>query len=497
MGVRLDLSADPGSAVPLIAAEAAKRIAGDDVQAIASDSAAHLAAALDAQAKADTALIVSVTADFVAGDNYLRGDLLYVAPKTKNIERLGNFLGRDDVQAGDTLQNLAAGSAAQLERQLKIHSDPTVKLAGLIRITADFATAVRAYRAGQRWYIAPNHGTELFMALVSENQDLSQLEAKTVDLEVRDDPVWRAPPLPDASLSAWPIDEEVGGAIFDRDRPVTAAELAAGKWGSNADLGQDDSIVVIRVRAGLDYHNFALLDRDGSYIKLDHRDLVAADANYFYYAADNRSAQYGRVSVWKAEADHHTTFHGRLGEEPLEQVASGAPLFHTIAPVPASSASRDLPRTLHLVFSERRRAGVVTGVALATQGQALALHADTPVKNIAGESGALKFSLTADLVQTIANNLAADADSIQLDLELTFDDASTENHRIPFLVSDPAFPGKFDPNTVDGIAGGDVTQVKNARLAAFSGLSLWSGTKAQFDALAAKDASTVYFYPPA
>ena len=53
----------------------------------------------------------------------------------------------------------------------------------------------------------------------------------------------------------------------------------------------------------------------------------------------------------------------------------------------------------------------------------------------------------------------------------------------------------FDPNTVDGISGGDVTQIDNARQTGFQGLSVWYGTKAQFDAIVTKDANTIYFYP--
>ena len=42
-----------------------------------------------------------------------------------------------------------------------------------------------------------------------------------------------------------------------------------------------------------------------------------------------------------------------------------------------------------------------------------------------------------------------------------------------------------------------IEEIDNSREADFQGLKIWYGTKAQFDALAAKDASTIYFYPPA
>ena len=207
-----------------------------------------------------------------------------------------------------------------------------------------------------------------------------------------------------------------------------------------------------------------------------------------------------RVMLVTSAQDHNivrlTKIGGIKGDKGETGNLSGLPLFHTISPVPASVSAKKLPRVFHLVFSERQRAGVVTAVQLTVQGYNLAPHADTPVANIAGEAGALKFALTADRVQTISDNLAAGTDSVEFNLRLTFDDASIEHHRIPFVVNDPS-SAPFDPNTVGGISEGDVTQIDNSRAAAFQGLSVWYGTKAQFDALAAKDANTIYFYPPA
>ena len=52
-------------------------------------------------------------------------------------------------------------------------------------------------------------------------------------------------------------------------------------------------------------------------------------------------------------------------------------------------------------------------------------------------------------------------------------------------------------NAVSGITGKVVTQVDNSREAGFQGLSVWYGTKAQYDAIASKDAATIYLYPDA
>ena len=47
------------------------------------------------------------------------------------------------------------------------------------------------------------------------------------------------------------------------------------------------------------------------------------------------------------------------------------------------------------------------------------------------------------------------------------------------------------PN-INGVTGGSVTQVDNSRESGFQGLSFWSGTKAQYDAITNKDANTFY-----
>ena len=69
-------------------------------------------------------------------------------------------------------------------------------------------------------------------------------------------------------------------------------------------------------------------------------------------------------------------------------------------------------------------------------------------------------------------------------------------NRVTALENAPA-PAPFNPNSIDGVSGGDVTQIDNARVAGFQGLSVWYGTKAQYDAISNKTASTIYFYPEA
>ena len=99
----------------------------------------------------------------------------------------------------------------------------------------------------------------------------------------------------------------------------------------------------------------------------------------------------------------------------------------------------------------------------------------------------------------VANGLIANGDG-HVEARLRFFDAAVAGNEIEIIgVNIPLVDlrAPFDPNTIDGVTGGDVTQIDNVRTAGFQGLSVWYGTKAQFDAIVSKDASTIYYYPPA
>ena len=83
--------------------------------------------------------------------------------------RVGGYTIQDAIDAGDTIQAFDAGTAVQLVQRLQAHADRTAsREAALFHITADFVSATRSYKDGQRWYAAPHHGAEITLVLVSE-----------------------------------------------------------------------------------------------------------------------------------------------------------------------------------------------------------------------------------------------------------------------------------------------------------------------------------------
>ena len=79
--------------------------------------------------------------------------------------------GHSDTDAGDTWNAVNASSAGGLNSKLVAHrlNDDAM----LVTITASFATGVRSYVSGQRWYLAPHQSSERFMVLVSEDHPLT------------------------------------------------------------------------------------------------------------------------------------------------------------------------------------------------------------------------------------------------------------------------------------------------------------------------------------
>ena len=79
--------------------------------------------------------------------------------------------GHSDTDAGDTWNAVDASSAGGLNSKLVAHrlNDDAM----LVTITDGFATAIRTYVSGQRWYLAPHQSSERFMVLVSEDHPLT------------------------------------------------------------------------------------------------------------------------------------------------------------------------------------------------------------------------------------------------------------------------------------------------------------------------------------
>ena len=194
--VILDKAAESGGDISqeTFDAEVKARTDGDDLQAIVVTTAGQLATALASQATSVQPLFISFRnrEPFTAsGATYNHGDLIYVPPRSNSPERIGNVAALDDVDAGDTWQELSAGSDASLLAHLRQHADRSLSSnAALVHITANFTTATRSYVKDQRWYVAPHLGHELTMVLVHDPsagggltpEQAAQLKANTEKL---------------------------------------------------------------------------------------------------------------------------------------------------------------------------------------------------------------------------------------------------------------------------------------------------------------------------
>lgn len=143
---------------------------GDDIQSITVNTLGQLNTALTAQSTADTALLITFTATMVSsGTTYNTGDVVYLAPRSRAIERLFNTIPRSQFaeeaqerEDGDEMTSYDASSAATLTSALNAHNRDDH--AAIISITADFST----YKSGERYYIAPHHNDASNMVKVSE-----------------------------------------------------------------------------------------------------------------------------------------------------------------------------------------------------------------------------------------------------------------------------------------------------------------------------------------
>ena len=98
----------------------------------------------------------------------------------------------------------------------------------------------------------------------------------------------------------------------------------------------------------------------------------------------------------------------------------------------------------------------------------------------------------------IASALITDGEG-HVEVRLRFYDAESagnEIERTGFNLPIVQIPAEVDLNDIDGVNNTEVVQIDNSRVVGFQGLSVWYGTKAQFDALQTKDTNTIYFYPP-
>ena len=164
--------------------------AGNDLQSITVNSLTGFNAALAAQDNSDQPLEIVFSGQIVlnAGtaqqEVYEVGDVVYVAPRSRAIERRFNTVTHAEQRVetaerrqGDVWTPYTASSEASLGTVLATHGGADEVHGALISITVAFTTSTRSYAAGQRYYLSPYHRTEDDMVLVSEaSAQLAQLE---------------------------------------------------------------------------------------------------------------------------------------------------------------------------------------------------------------------------------------------------------------------------------------------------------------------------------
>ena len=104
---------------------------------------------------------------------------------------------------------------------------------------------------------------------------------------------------------------------------------------------------------------------------------------------------------------------------------------------PAGVAGTDLPDHIDILFTDRVGTRTLKGAALQFAGAVDATLAASPRLDTITDRGRLRFTLTQDQIDTLANNASGEAD-IAADLTLTLSDNSTYTHRRRYLVNDPA-----------------------------------------------------------
>ena len=127
-------------------AEVAKRAAGDQVQGINVASASQYQTTLNAQANADTALALHVTADISGSRNtqaytWNRGDVLYFSPRSDSAERLFNI--GDGVTLAD---NSVTKPKLSPEVRTELESDTGLKARNYYLGDVTDSTPVRIYQ---------------------------------------------------------------------------------------------------------------------------------------------------------------------------------------------------------------------------------------------------------------------------------------------------------------------------------------------------------------
>ena len=240
--------------------------------------------------------------------------------------------------------------------------------------------------------------------------DIARLHDQAADLAITDNRAWQEPDENNYGLTVLPINAQPGASIFARDRTFDpATDLGSAVW-SQAAMAADDSIILVRVRTGHEFAHIAVRDDSDDYLILHAADLVNNDPPWVYFAADNRRAFIGAVSLWQLAGvkSYHTSYKGELTGKALEQAqaeAAGAPV---VVPQPNVWLYTAGARTVRFAIAGLR-AGDPRIAEVDKLRITYGLYTSDRDWN-ASSSRNLTLDITADQARVIGENVAANAD---------------------------------------------------------------------------------------
>lgn len=510
-----------------IADEATHRASGDDLQSITIGSLANFNDAISAQAESDQPLEIFFSATIVSGgDTYNVGDLVRYAPKSTSPERRFNLVTHTELaaesrqrSAGDEWREYTGiSTVGELNAAIATHGRTDIEQVGIFVPDAAFTTPTRDYAAGQRWRLAPHHNAEGELVLVSEPggegggaDDVARAAAKANAERINDIPVYAA------RMSVYPPNVRKH-SDFQRDFQSTLSGLAS-SLATDAGSTGTRFTNVFRILTRLANGNVVQLHTQGWAFTEDDRQTIPWEVSAAEFNAVGASAATNGVEVW---GEFRAVYGGGVdelrgrtdpvfidfGEEPewpatRGDLATFEPKFSQAQQIALLSIVAD-PGSIAFVDADDLSANV-RDIRVSIQNPEL-LQGDVWVQgwtqgqpgtgartkwasNIAGQRIAVSEA-TAD---AIAAALIAGEEG-HVEVRLHFFDAAVAGNEIERIgINIPI----TNISAASGISAGAVTEIDNSRAAGFQGLKVWYGTKAQFDAIVNKDASTVYFYPPA
>lgn len=137
-------------------AEADLRESGDDLQSIVIASAANLTSALDAQATSDNPLIAVFSQPVtLSGTTYAAGLVIFIAPRSRAIERIGEFISPINLSVNRSIARDAAAFTIAVNAQKTDPHMEFITAEATFSATAGTPSGTYQVKAGDLWYMSP------------------------------------------------------------------------------------------------------------------------------------------------------------------------------------------------------------------------------------------------------------------------------------------------------------------------------------------------------